>query len=79
MCCGSVHGLSKKSPEPVHIGVNRPHSPFDYHATRRTEFRMRWAGHYVHLHDHGTKRFHHPVVGGLTLSFEELPLLPIPA
>jgi len=28
----------------------------------------------VRLHQTGTKRFHHPVVGGLTLSFEMLEL-----
>ena len=28
----------------------------------------------MRLHDHGTKRFHHPVVGDLALTFEELPL-----
>src|SRR6185295_17474455 len=38
------------------------------------EFRIRWAGHNVRLHDNGNKRFHHPVVGDLTLSFEDLPL-----
>ena len=38
------------------------------------EFSRRWVGHDVRLHDHGDKRFHHPVVGDLTLSFEELPL-----
>jgi MmyB-like transcription regulator ligand binding domain/Helix-turn-helix domain len=43
-------------------------------ATRSDEFRIRWAGHNVRLHDHGNKRFRHPVVGDLTLSFEELPL-----
>jgi MmyB-like transcription regulator ligand binding domain len=43
-------------------------------ATRSDEFRVRWAGHNVRLHDHGDKRFHHPVVGDLTLSFEALPL-----
>ena len=43
-------------------------------ATRSDDFRVRWAGHNVRLHDHGDKRFHHPVVGDLTLSFEELPL-----
>ena len=43
-------------------------------ATRSDDFRIRWAGHNVRLHDHGDKRFHHPVVGDLTLSFEELPL-----
>jgi hypothetical protein len=43
-------------------------------ATRSDEFRTRWAAHNVRLHDYGDKRFHHPVVGGLSLSFEELPL-----
>ena len=43
-------------------------------ATRSDDFRILWAGHNVRLHDHGDKRFHHPVVGDLTLSFEELPL-----
>jgi transcriptional regulator with XRE-family HTH domain len=43
-------------------------------ATTSDEFRTRWAAHDVRLHDHGTKRFHHPVVGHLALTFEELPL-----
>ena len=43
-------------------------------ATRSDEFRTRWAAHNVRLHDHGTKRFRHPVVGELALTFEELPL-----
>ena len=43
-------------------------------ATRSDEFLTRWAAHNVRLHDHGAKRFHHPVVGDLALSFEELPL-----
>jgi transcriptional regulator with XRE-family HTH domain len=43
-------------------------------ATGSDEFRTRWAAHNVRLHDHGDKRFHHPVVGDLSLSFEELPL-----
>jgi transcriptional regulator with XRE-family HTH domain len=42
-------------------------------ATRSDDFRIRWAGHNVRLHDHGDKRFHHPLVGDITLSFEELP------
>ena len=41
--------------------------------------RTRWAAHNVRLHDHGTKRFHHPVVGDLALAFEELPWPPTPA
>jgi transcriptional regulator with XRE-family HTH domain len=43
-------------------------------STRSDQFRVRWAGHNVRLHDFGNKRFHHPIVGDLTLSFEELPL-----
>ena len=43
-------------------------------ATLSDEFRSRWAAHNVRLHNHGDKRFHHPVVGELILSFEELPL-----
>lgn len=43
-------------------------------ATRSDEFRTRWAAHNVRLHDHGHKRFRHPVVGDLALTFEELPL-----
>ena len=43
-------------------------------ATRSDDFRTRWAAHNVRLHDHGQKRFHHPIVGNLTLTFEELPL-----
>ncbi|HEV7722619.1 MAG TPA: transcriptional regulator, partial [Iamia sp.] len=35
----------------------------------------RWAAHDVKFHRSGVKRFHHPVVGDLTLTFEAL-LLP---
>ena len=38
------------------------------------EFRVRWAAHDVKLHRKGVKRFHHPVVGDLTLDFETLDL-----
>jgi transcriptional regulator with XRE-family HTH domain len=43
-------------------------------STRSEEFRVRWAAHNVKLHRTGVKRFHHPVVGGLTLDFESLDL-----
>ena len=43
-------------------------------STRSEEFRVRWAAHYVNLHRTGTKRFHHPVVGELTLDFERVEL-----
>jgi hypothetical protein len=43
-------------------------------STRSEEFRVRWAAHNVKLHRTGVKRFHHPVVGELTLEFEMLDL-----
>ncbi|MEU1980345.1 helix-turn-helix transcriptional regulator [Nocardia sp. NPDC019395] len=43
-------------------------------STRSDEFRVRWAKHNVRLHHHGTKRFHHPVVGDLALDWEAMPL-----
>ena len=43
-------------------------------STRSDEFRIRWAAHDVKLHRSGVKRFHHPLVGELTLNFESLEL-----
>jgi hypothetical protein len=43
-------------------------------STRSEEFRVRWAAHNVKLHRTGTKRFHHPIVGDVTLAFESLDL-----
>jgi hypothetical protein len=41
-------------------------------STRSDTFRRLWADHNVRSHGAGTKRFHHPVVGELTLAYEEL-------
>ena len=41
---------------------------------RSDEFRVRWAAHNVRAHQMGAKRFHHPVVGDLTLTYEMLEL-----
>jgi transcriptional regulator with XRE-family HTH domain len=41
-------------------------------STRSEVFRRLWADHNVRSHGAGTKRFHHPVVGALTLAYEEL-------
>ncbi|MDT3396916.1 helix-turn-helix transcriptional regulator [Streptomyces sp. B1866] len=38
------------------------------------EFRGWWAGHVVRERMHGVKRYHHPVVGDLTLAYESMPL-----
>ena len=43
-------------------------------STRSEQFRTWWAAHNVRFHRSGVKRFHHPVVGDLTLTFEALDL-----
>jgi transcriptional regulator with XRE-family HTH domain len=43
-------------------------------ATRSDAFRTRWAAHNVRLHRTGTKHFHHPVVGDLSLAFDAMEL-----
>lgn len=43
-------------------------------STRSEEFRVLWARHDVRFHRSGTKRFHHPLVGDLTLAYEALQL-----
>jgi len=43
-------------------------------STRSDAFRQLWAAHNVRFHRSGIKRFHHPVVGELTLTFEALDL-----
>jgi transcriptional regulator with XRE-family HTH domain len=41
-------------------------------STRSETFRTLWGAHDVRTHGTGTKRFDHPVVGELTLAYEEL-------
>jgi transcriptional regulator with XRE-family HTH domain len=43
-------------------------------STRSEHFRTWWAAHNVRFHRTGVKRFHHPVVGDLTLTSEALDL-----
>ena len=43
-------------------------------STRSEEFRVAWARHDVRFHRSGSKRMHHPLVGGLTLAHERLEL-----
>jgi hypothetical protein len=43
-------------------------------ATESDAFRDRWATHNVRFHNSGVKRFHHPAVGDLTLTFNRLDL-----
>jgi transcriptional regulator with XRE-family HTH domain len=44
-------------------------------ATQSDEFRGLWAAHNVRLHTKGVKKFNHPVVGELELSFERLEVM----
>ncbi len=41
-------------------------------STRNTEFRTRWGAHNVRHHGTGAKKFHHHIVGDLTLAYEGL-------
>ncbi|MBP2414344.1 transcriptional regulator with XRE-family HTH domain [Arthrobacter stackebrandtii] len=41
-------------------------------STRSDEFRSRWGAHNVRHHGTGSKTFHHPVVGEITLAYEGL-------
>ena len=43
-------------------------------STRSEHFRTWWAAHNVRFHRTGVKRFHHPEVGDLTLTYEALDL-----
>jgi transcriptional regulator with XRE-family HTH domain len=47
-------------------------------STRSELFRTLWAVHDVRRHDTGVKRFHHPVVGALNLTFEALEIVADP-
>jgi hypothetical protein len=56
---------------------SRPECPRDLVgelSTQSAEFRTRWAAHNVRFHDTGTKDFHHPVVGDLTLTYNRMDL-----
>jgi transcriptional regulator with XRE-family HTH domain len=47
-------------------------------STQSHEFRLRWAAHDVRQHITGIKRFHHPVVGDLDLTYDRLDLVADP-
>jgi len=47
-------------------------------STRSEVFRTLWAAHNVRRHDTGLKRFQHPVVGALDLTFEAMELVADP-
>ncbi len=43
-------------------------------STQSDDFRTRWAAHNVRFHNTGTKDFHHPVVGDITLTYNRVEL-----
>ncbi|MFI6576811.1 helix-turn-helix transcriptional regulator [Nocardiopsis sp. NPDC050513] len=43
-------------------------------STVSAEFRIRWAAHDVRIHHGGVKRFHHPAVGPLELTYQPMDL-----
>jgi transcriptional regulator with XRE-family HTH domain len=43
-------------------------------STQSEEFRTHWAAHNVRFHDTGTKDYHHPVVGDLSLTYNRMEL-----
>jgi hypothetical protein len=43
-------------------------------STQSAEFRTRWAAHNVRFHDTGSKDYHHPVVGDLSLTYNRMEL-----
>lgn len=43
-------------------------------STVSEEFRTRWAAHNVRIHHNGSKHFHHPVVGGIDLTYSTVDL-----
>jgi transcriptional regulator with XRE-family HTH domain len=47
-------------------------------STQSETFRTLWAAHNVRKHDTGVKRFHHPVVGDLRVTFEAMELVADP-
>ncbi len=38
------------------------------------DFAAWWAAHEVRRRSHGTKRYHHPIAGELTIAYEALPI-----
>jgi transcriptional regulator with XRE-family HTH domain len=43
-------------------------------STQSAEFRTRWAAHNVRFHDTGSKDYHHPLVGDISLTYNRMEL-----
>jgi hypothetical protein len=71
----STVGVRKPARTGPKSGWNRALSGLIGELSTRSEiFRTWWAAHDVRFHRTGVKRFHHPVVGDLTLAYEALDL-----
>ncbi|MCO5968953.1 helix-turn-helix transcriptional regulator [Actinoallomurus soli] len=70
--------VARSSVAALHLYAGRhPHDPrlaelVGELSVRDQDFRRWWAGHDVARRTHGSKRFHHPVVGDLTLNYDVL-------
>src|SRR3954447_20845568 len=71
MCVGIMH--SEAGRDPHDRGLQDLVGEL---STLSDVFRRLWADHNVRSHGSGTKRFHHPVVGELTVAYEGLPSPP---
>jgi transcriptional regulator with XRE-family HTH domain len=63
----SLHLYAGRNPEDAQLT-----ELVDELSVRDPDFRRWWADHDVHRHSYGAHRFHHPVVGELTLNYEAL-------
>ena len=72
--CRAIPSRSCAGPGATPTIATSPTSSDELVNPERT-FRTRWAAHNVRYHDTGTKRFHHPVVGDLTLTYENMTLV----
>ncbi|GAA1312404.1 MAG: helix-turn-helix domain-containing protein [Brachybacterium tyrofermentans] len=69
MCVGSMRVEAGKDPHDTTL-----QDLVGELSTCSDTFRRLWGAHDVHTHGSGTKRFEHPVVGELTVAYEELVL-----
>ena len=73
MCVGVMRAAAGRDPHDTGL-----HDLVGELSTRSEVFRRLWGAHDVRSHGAGTKRFVHPVVGELTLAYEELAVVAEP-
>ncbi|WP_410611173.1 helix-turn-helix transcriptional regulator [Amycolatopsis sp. lyj-109] len=69
VCVEILHTEAGRNPHDMEL-----HDLVGELSTRSDEFRTRWGAHNVRHHGTGSKTFHHPVAGTLTLAYEGLEL-----